>query len=237
MALELDDAFWMEVTVFAAVAAAPVHRNFNKFIDFDDLKQSACEFAVKKKSKVIEYLDREDKQERRQGEAAPTRCRRHCDRVARKEKAARLGYQPEDEYFYRPAMVENLIKVWGSMMDLVGQVFDPAEMGQKRKIKVASEGNDLLAMMADIDGSHEVFSDSRTYGVLYLRLVDEMKLVEIAKEWEISPQRVDQIVQRGIRKIIEFLGGHTLTKVMGSHVRWLPPSIPTAQAMKAVSWA
>jgi RNA polymerase sigma factor (sigma-70 family) len=210
VALELDDAFWMEVTEFAAVAAAPVHRNFNKFIDFDDLKQSACEFAVKKKSKIIEYLDREDKQERRQGEAALIKMlRRHCDRVARKEKAARLGYQPEDEYFYRPVMVENLIKVWGSGdFDLVGQVFDPAEMGQKRKIKVASEGNDLLAMMADIDAAMKSL-DSRTYGVLYLRLVDEMKLVEIAKEWEISPQRVDQIVQRGIRKIIEYLGGHT----------------------------
>ena len=63
-------------------------------------------------------------------------------------------------------------------------------------------------MMADIDAAMRSL-DSRTYGVLYLRLVDEMKLVEIAKEWEISPQRVDQIVQRGIRKIIEFLGGYT----------------------------
>lgn len=210
MALELDDAFWMQVTEFAAVAAAPVHRNFNKFIDFDDLKQSACEFAVKKKHKVVEYLDREDRQERKQGEAALIKMlRRHCDRVARKEKAERTGYRPEDEYFYRPAMVENLVKVWGSgEYESAGQVFDPAEMGQKRKRKVASEGNDLLAMMADIDAAMRSL-DSRTYGVLYLRLVDEMKLVEIAKEWEISPQRVDQIVQRGIRKIIEFLGGYT----------------------------
>lgn len=208
--LETNDAFWLEVTELAAVAAAPVHRNFRTFIEFDDLKQSACEFAVKKKRKVIEYLDREDKDERRQGETALiTMLRRHCDRVARKEKAIALGYQPEDEYFYRPAVIENLIKVWGSGdFDLASQVFDPADMGQKRKTKVASEGNDLLAMMADIDAAMKSL-DPRTYGVLYLRLVDEMKLADIAKEWEVSPQRVDQIVHRGVRKIIEFLGGYT----------------------------
>jgi len=199
---------WLDVTELAAVAAAPVHRTFSKYIDFDDLKQSACEFAVRRKRKVIEYLDREDKQERRQGETALiTMLRRHCERVARKEKADAIGYRIEDEYFYRPAMVENLIKVWGSGdIDSAGQVFDPADMGQKRKTKVASEGNDLLAMIADIDAAMKSL-DPRTYGILYLRLVDEMKLAEIAKEWEITPQRVDQIAHRGIRKVIEYLGG------------------------------
>lgn len=208
--LDRDDALWLEVTELAAVAAAPVHRNFNKFIEFDDLKQSACEFAVKKKAKVAEYLNREDKDERRQGETALiVMLRRHCERVARKEKASRAGYNIEDEYFYRPAVVENLIKVWGSGdTDLAGQVFDPADMGQKRRTKVASEGNDLLAMIADIDAAMKSL-DPRSYGVVYLRLVDEMKLVEIAKEWEVSPQRVDQIFHRGIRKIIEYLGGNS----------------------------
>lgn len=206
--LENDDAFWMEVTELAAVAAAPVHRTFNKYIDFDDLKQSACEYAVRRKRKVKEYLDREDKQERRQGETALiTMLRRHCERVARKEKAHAIGYRIEDEYFYRPAVVENLIKVWGSGdTDLAGQVFDSADMGQKRRTKVASEGNDLLAMIADIEAAMKSL-DPRTYGILYLRLVDGMTLADIAKEWEVSPQRVDQIAQRGIRKVIEYLGG------------------------------
>jgi RNA polymerase sigma factor (sigma-70 family) len=87
-------------------------------------------------------------------------------------------------------------------------VFDPADMGQKRRTKVASEGNDLLAMIADIDAAMRSL-DPRSYGVVYLRIVDEMKLAEIAKEWEVSPQRVDQIFHRAIRKVIEYLGGNS----------------------------
>ena len=135
-----------------------------------------------------------------------TFLRRHCQRAARREKALRSGYHIEDEYFYRPMMVENLIKVWGSGdYDIAGQVFDPSEMGGKR-MKVASEGNNLLAMIADVDAAMKAIDD-RDRSILVDRFIHERTLQEIADEMGVSVQRVDQLSDRGIRKVIEYLGG------------------------------
>lgn len=204
------DALWVTVMELAAIAVAPVHRTFAKFVEFEDLRQSACEYAVKREKKVREYLDREDRAERRQGETALiTMLRRHSERIARREKAIKSGYSVEDEYFYRPAMMEDLIKVWASGdVYLASQVFDPVDMGQNRKNKIVSEGNDLIALLADVDAAMQSL-DPRTRGILTLRYADEVTLQGIADKWGITPQRVDQIAHRGIRKMIDFLGGRT----------------------------
>lgn len=204
-----EDDVWQTVVELAAVAARPVSQRFHKFVEFEDLKQSACEYAVKRKDKVSEYLDREDKVERRQGEAAlVTFLRRHCERHARQEKAQALGYRVEDEYFYRPQLLESLIKVWGSGdVDSAGQVLDPADMGGRRK-KLASEGNELLAMIADVDSAMSQL-DARTYGIIHLRFVDEVTLQDIGEQWGISAQRVDQLIDRGLKQLIRVLGGRS----------------------------
>jgi RNA polymerase sigma factor (sigma-70 family) len=202
-----DDDTWQTVVELAAIAARPVHQRFSRFVEFEDLKQSACEYAVRRKDKVSEYLDREDPGAVRQGEAAMiTFLRRHCERVARKEKATVLGYRVEDEYFYRPALLEALIKVWGSGdNDSANQVLDPAEMGGRRK-KLANEGNDLLAMIADVDAAMSKL-DARTYGIICLRYVNEATLQDIGDQWGISAQRVDQLIERGMRQLVKALGG------------------------------
>ena len=211
------DTVWEDVLELAAIAARPVARQFGKFVEFADLKQSACEYAYRREDKVLEYLYTHDEEhnaplrrtgeDRRQGDQAMiTFLRRHCQRAARREKALRSGYHIEDEYFYRPMMVENLIKVWGSGdYDIAGQVFDPSEMGGKR-MKVASEGNNLLAMIADVDAAMKAIDD-RDRSILVDRFIHERTLQEIADEMGVSVQRVDQLSDRGIRKVIEYLGG------------------------------
>lgn len=204
-----DDDTWQTVVELAAIAARPVHQKFSRFVEFEDLKQSACEYAVRRKDKVSEYLDRDEPGEVRQGEAAMiTFLRRHCERIARKEKATVLGYRVQDEYFYRPALLEALIKVWGSGdVDSAGQVLDPSEMGGRRK-KLASEGNDLLAMIADVDAAMSTL-DARTYGIVSLRFVNEATLQDIGEQWGISAQRVDQLIDRGLRQLVKTLGGRS----------------------------
>lgn len=212
-----DDPVWGDVIELAAIAARPIARKFRGFTEFDDLKQAACEYALRREDKVLEYLYeydcdlmahvRRDQETRRQGETAMiTFMRRYCERVARREKAERAGYQTEDEYFYRPMMVENLIKVWGSGdYDTAGQVLDPSEMGGRRQ-KTASEGNNLLAMVADVDAAMK-HMDDRDRFVLVERFVYDRTLADIAKEMDLSTQRVDQLSDRGVRKVINFLGG------------------------------
>ena len=212
-----NDSVWHDVVELAAIAARPIARDFRKWVEFDDLKQSASEYALRRKDKVEEYLferdeggalvRRRDRGLARAGETALiTFLRRHCERIARKEKAERTGYQIEDEYFYRPVMVENLIKVWGSGdYDIAGQVLDQAEMGGRRS-RVASEGNNLLAMLADVDAAMKGLDD-RSRFLLVERFVHDTKLQDLADMVGVSAQRVDQLVDKAVVKVIEFLGG------------------------------
>lgn len=212
----IEATVWDDVVELAAIAARPVSRRFRRWVEFDDLKQSASEYAFKRQDKVQEYLFEEqdgtlvrraDRDTKRQGETALiTFLRRHCERIARKEKAERTGYQIEDEYYYRPALVENLIKVWGSGdYDLAGQVLDQQDMGG-RKTRLVSEGNNLVAMIADVDAAMKKIDD-RTRMVLVERFVHDAPLHAIADMLEVSVQRVDQLADRGIRHVIEELGG------------------------------
>ncbi len=196
------------VMELATVAARRTYRNFGKFASFDDLRAAALEYAVRKEDLVDKFLDREDEKERRRGEGALIRVlQRAAERYARKEKAHVLGYKVEDEYFYAVATVEAMIRLWDSGdLDGINQVFDPAEMGGRRKTKPASEGNDLLAMVADVDRAMKSL-DPRTYGIVRSRVVDETPVAKVGEAWEISPQRVSQIYATGIRKVIEALGG------------------------------
>jgi DNA-directed RNA polymerase specialized sigma subunit len=105
-------------------------------------------------------------------------------------------------------MIETLIKVLGSDdAHLSNQVMDPDIHGVKAK-RQASEGNNLLAMLADVDRAMKKL-DLRTHQILKTKYATDAPLAEIAKEWDISPQRVEQIINKGLRDITEYLGGAT----------------------------
>jgi DNA-directed RNA polymerase specialized sigma24 family protein len=203
-----DDPIWIEVIELAAIAARPIADRYKGYVDADDLRQVACEYASRRKRKVEEYLVRDEPSERKQGEAALIlSMRRECEKFARREKAERSGYRPEDEYFYRPATIEKIIEViHNGGPDSAGQILDPADMGQKRKRKPASEGGDILALVYDVEMALKEL-DTRTYGIVVSRWGDGLTLVDIGTQWSISPQRVEQISRRGMRQLIEALGG------------------------------
>ena len=152
---------------------------------------------------------REDTVEKRMGiKAFSTFIRRSGERYARKEKARTLGYELGDEYFYRLELVEGLIRVLGSGESyLANQVFDPESHGVKAK-KLPNEGNNLAAMLADVDRAMKKL-DSRMNGILNSRFASDMSLADIASAWQISPQRVEQLIAKGLRDIVEELGGYT----------------------------
>ena len=206
-ALDRDHAIWEQVNEITSVLAYNLSKKYHRFAEQNDIKQAMNEYAWKRKDKVNEYLMREEENERRMGyKAFSTFMRRAGERYARKEKARALGYELGDEYFYRIEMIENLIKVLGSEdAHLTNQVLDPDVHGIKAK-KQASEGNNLLAMLADVDRAMKKL-DPRTQGILNSRFAHDQPLTEIATAWDISPQRVEQISARGIRDISELLGG------------------------------
>jgi RNA polymerase sigma factor (sigma-70 family) len=207
--LTKDHEIWSAINDITSTIAWGISKRYNRFVELEDVKQAMNEYAWKRKDKVSEYLMREDEVERKQGyKAFTTFIRRAGERYARKEKARALGYELGDEYFYRLAMIETLIKVLGSDdTHLTNQVMDPDVHGVKAK-KQPNEGNNLLAMLADVDRAMKKL-DLRTYNILNCKYSCDASLAEIAKEWDISPQRVEQIINKGLRDITEYLGGVT----------------------------
>ena len=205
--IDRDHPIWEQVNEITSGLAYNLSKKYHRFAEQNDIKQAMNEYAWKRKDKVNEYLMREEENERRMGyKAFSTFMRRAGERYARKEKARALGYELGDEYFYRIEMIENLIKVLGSEdAHLTNQVLDPDVHGIKAK-KQASEGNNLLAMLADVDRAMKKL-DPRTQGILNSRYAHDLPLTEIATAWDISPQRVEQISTRGIRDMSELLGG------------------------------
>ena len=203
------DPIWQTVNEITASITWTISKRYHRFVELDDIKQAMNEYAWKRKDKVAEYLIRDNEDERRMGyKAFSTFIRRAGERYARKEKARALGYELGDEYFYRLAMIETLIKVLGSEdANLSNQVMDPDIHGVKAK-RQASEGNNLLAMLADVDRAMKKL-DKRTQTILNCKYSCDASLAEIAKEWDISPQRVEQIINKGLRDITEYLGGAT----------------------------
>ena len=207
--LNRDHPIWDEVNEINISIAWGLSKRYHRFVELADLRQAMNEYAWKRRDKVAQYLIREDPIEIKQGyKAFSTFMRRAGERYARKEKARTLGYELGDEYFYRLDLIENLIKVAGTDESyLANQVFDPDVHGVKAK-KPANEGNNLAAMIADVDRAMKKL-DPRMQGILTSRFVNDMPLVDIAEAWDISPQRVEQLVAKGIKDIADKLGGVT----------------------------
>jgi RNA polymerase sigma factor (sigma-70 family) len=205
--LDKDHPIWEEINDITSSVAYHLSKRYNKYTELADIRQAMNEYAWKRKDKVAEYLIREDVIEKKQGyKAFSTFIRRAGERFCRKEKAKALGYELGDEYFYRLELIEGLIKVVASgEAYLANQVFDPDVHGVKVK-KLANEGNNLAAMMADVSKAMSKL-DPRMQGILNSRYAQDMPLTEIAAAWDISPQRVEQLSVKGVRDIADYLGG------------------------------
>lgn len=205
--LDKNDPIWDEVNAITSNISYTLSMKFRRFTEQSDIRQAMNEYAWKRKDKVAEYLIREDPYEKKQGyKAFSTFIRRAGERFARKEKAKAIGYEFGDEYFYRLELIERLIKVVGSGESyLSNQVFDPDVHISKTK-KIASHGNNLAAMIADVSKAMDRL-DPRMQGILKSRFAHDLPLADIAKTYEISKQRVEQLITKGVRDISEFLGG------------------------------
>lgn len=206
--IERDDPIWEDVYEISTAAARRVHRKFGRWVQFDDLRSAALEYAWRRRELVEEMLVREDPVERKRGVGGLTRTlQRAAERYARKEKAVVSGYEARDEYFYTEPLIESMILVWAQDdSHSAGQILDPAELGGRRKAKPASEGGDIMAMVADVDKAMKAL-DPRSYGILYSRIVSGQTTEEVAEAWDLSHQRVSQLYQRAVRQVIELLGG------------------------------
>lgn len=83
-------------------AAAPVYRRYKTWVHADDVRQQLWLWVMEHRDTTTRLLDTSDGYLVR-------RLRDVAERYARREKAARSGYRPDDEYFYTLPQIANLL--------------------------------------------------------------------------------------------------------------------------------
>lgn len=135
----LDDDMVLDAV---RTAATRVARRYRRFITMDDLMQSGYLWVAQHPKKVGELVPDAGEPDKVQRQAFGRLTRlleRALEGVARTEKAARSGYHPDDEAFYSPALVEELLPtvfqadtLWNQPQgepQEVRSTADPAESG------------------------------------------------------------------------------------------------------------
>ena len=120
-----------------------------------------------------------------------------------KEKAQSVGYRVEDNYYYDRELVELLLPAV-LRRDLVAPSM--VDLGFTNNKKVASEGNNWFAMMADIErGVKRLTHEQLT--IIYLRFGDGCDNTTLAKELDITEDAARMRVNRALNNLLNFLGG------------------------------
>jgi RNA polymerase sigma factor (sigma-70 family) len=199
---------WETITELSALACNSIMLRFNKFVDADDLRQECYLAAAEKQTKIAGWLRREGKSDVKQGERSTLKyLQKRAEKYARQQKANKLGYEVDDEYFYQSGLIEGLLSVLATGdYELAGQILDPADAGGRRKKSLPSEGNNIIALVSDVDRAFKRLSE-RDKQILMLKHASGLSSQEIADQMGVTRQRIDQLLHRGVRKMVEELGG------------------------------
>jgi DNA-directed RNA polymerase specialized sigma24 family protein len=184
-------------------ASNSVGRQFGGYTTPADISQEMWMWVLKHEHKVLEWLDREDKIDWAKGMKALSKTLTRVGvSYARKEKAAICGYRIGDEYFYTRTLVAALLVArenHGKM--IVNQVDDTP-----RKAKLDSEGNDLLAMLSDVEIALDSLDEDQRQLVTDVCGRDVLPAA-YAIEDGVTRQAVENRVNRALDRMIRVLGG------------------------------
>lgn len=196
----------------APSVAKSVANRFGKWVERDDVYQECIIWAMKKSEWVHAELNEPDTEKRRHNESRLAwQMMRHAERYARKEKAARSGYQPGDEIFYQSATLAKLLPfVIASIID--GTVLEPAQEmildGQPRGSSSPAEGGALLATLMDIKKKF-VQLEAEDKQILTYRYHEQMTLEQIANALGCHRSSADRRCDHAMRALIDLLGGRS----------------------------
>lgn len=168
--------------------------------DADDIRQELWVWFLEHPNKVKTWEELDGKQSvkliaRSLRNAAKDYCQR--------EKARAVGYKVDDNYYYDREVVELLLPAV-LRKDLVAPAM--TELGFTKAKKVASEGGNWFAMMADIDRALSRLTQEQL-SIIYLRFGDGCDNASLATELAISEDAARMRVNRAINNLLNFLGG------------------------------
>lgn len=201
---QLDDLVPSVVTI--------VHRRYRKYVDRADLTQEAYAWVM---ARVVYFNglleDDNDAVRLINQKRIAFQMRRAIERYARKEKAARSGYQTNDESFYDTVTIAQLLPyVIASVVNdtAIEQAQNLINDGTPRKPAAPAEGGNLLATLIDIKRSYESL-DEDDKNILRLRYHENYTLQQLSEATECAVSTADRRCTNALRKILNFMGGES----------------------------
>lgn len=192
--------------------ATVVARQYRAYVEIDDVKQELMQWSLTRNQYITEQLSVEGAEQRKHNEQRIAwQMKRVAERYARKEKAAKSGYQTGDEAYYDNATLGQLLPfVLASVID--GTVLEQAQEmvrdGQPKGASSPAEGGNLLATLLDIKRAY-LLLDKEEQNILRLRYYDSLTLAQIGAILECHIATADRRCVSALRKLNEKLGGET----------------------------
>ena len=189
-----------------------VHRRYRKYVDRADLTQEAYAWVMARVTYFNGLLEDENDAVRLINQKRIAfQMRRAIERYARKEKAARSGYQTNDESFYDTVTIAQLLPyVIASVVNdtAIEQAQNLINDGTPRKPAAPAEGGNLLATLIDIKKSYELLDEDEK-NILRLRYHENYTLQQLSEATECAISTADRRCSNALRKILNFMGGES----------------------------
>ena len=190
------------------VASAQVSRRYQTFTTYHDLYQEACMWVWLHPGAVTERLE-----DGRRGSTRLTgQIAKHLDGIARREKAARIGYNVADEAFYNVATVEAALpSVWDVRLMERPPAVDMGDF-QKQKSDPSTSGT-WLAVCVDVRSAWYKSSMNDDWKeALTFKHRDGYRNFQVAELMGVVDSTVHAYVLKGTRSLINALGGSPPSK-------------------------
>jgi RNA polymerase sigma factor (sigma-70 family) len=198
---------WLqEATDVASQVSRIVHRKYHTYFDVADVRQELLVWIVRREEKVRGWLDHTQGEEQYKGgiRQLGKTLTRHADKYCRKRKAQQLGYQLDDEAYYSPITLSELLPfVWSDVVNTTD--------GSKPKVSGGgnpAEGGNYVIQLFDIRRALDKL-DPQDKLVLQMKFFEMLNFQEIAEVLEVSDSTAHRKVDGALRRLNNNLGGQS----------------------------
>ena len=192
--------------------AQSIYRRYRGYVEKEDVLQECYLWATSRNDSFLEQLNEESTIRRIANERRIAwQMKRHAERYARKEKAAKSGYRIGDEAFYDTATLAQLLPfVIASIIDntALEQAQNMINDGQPRKQSAPAEGGNLLATLIDIKKAY-LKLEKEDQVILRMRYHEAATLHQLAQYLECAVSSADRRANASMRRLQQILGGES----------------------------
>ena len=190
--------------------ANTIYRRYNKHVEKDDIKQELMAWAMTRvEDHIIDLMEPIEDRRKHNEQRIAYQMRRVAERYARKEKAAKSGYNTTDEVYYESFTLGQLLPfVIASIIDgtVLEQVQQMIQDGQPKGRSSPSEGGNLLASLIDIKKGY-LQLDVEDQTLLRFRYHENYTLQQLAEVLECAISTADRRCEKSLRRLQDNLGG------------------------------